>query len=96
MKLSITEYIYRVRTEKSIQNSQTFHKPLQYGAKKQRKGMQLCRIPGKGAQPLLEPKADALYQSKLIGSTFSVILYGNFFRFFFFNYCLVLGSAVSD
>ena len=29
------------------------HKPLQYGAKKQHKGMQLCRTSGKGAQPLL-------------------------------------------
>ena len=58
----------RVHTEKSIQNSQTFHKPLQYGTKKQHKGMQLCRTSGKGAQPLLEPKADALYQPKLTGS----------------------------
>ena len=44
---------HRVRTEKSIQNSHTFHKPLQYGAKKQHEGMQLCQTSGKGAQPLL-------------------------------------------
>ena len=44
---------HRVHTEKSIQNSQTFYKPLQYGTKKQHKGMQLCRTSGKGAQPLL-------------------------------------------
>ena len=42
-----------VHTEKSIQNSQTFHKTLQYGAKKQHEGMQLCRTSGKGAQTLL-------------------------------------------
>ena len=76
-------HLGRVRTEKSIQNSQTSHKPLQYGAKKQHKGVQLCRTSGEGAQLLLSPKADALYQSELIGSTFSVILHGNFFRFFF-------------
>ena len=86
----------RVRTEKSIQNSQTFHKPLQYGAKKQHESMQLCRTSGKGVQPLLEPKAGALYQSKLTGNAFSVILHGNFYLNIFFNYCLVLGSAVSD
>ena len=44
---------HRVRTEKSIQNSQTFHKPLQHGTKKHHEGMQLCRTSGKGVQPLL-------------------------------------------
>ena len=43
----------RVCTEKSIKNSQTVHKPLQYGAKKQHEGKQLCHTSGKGAQPLL-------------------------------------------
>ena len=51
--LALAAIPFRVRTEKSFQNSQTFHKPLQYGAKKQHKGMQLCRTSGKGAQPLL-------------------------------------------
>ena len=31
----------RVWTEKFFQNSQTFHKPLQYGTEKQHEGMQL-------------------------------------------------------
>ena len=42
-----------VCTEKSFQNSQTFHKPLQSGTEKQHKGMQLFRTSGKGAQPLI-------------------------------------------
>ena len=37
---------------------------------------ELCYTSGKGTQPLLDPKADALCQSKLIGSAFSVILHG--------------------
>ena len=41
-----------VRPEKSFKNSQTFHKPLQYGMEK-REGTQLFRTSGKGVQPLL-------------------------------------------
>ena len=87
---------HRVRTEKSIHNSQTFHKPLQYGAEKQHEGMQLCRTSGKGVQPLLQPKADALLSVKTDRSAFSVILHGNLKKKKKINYCLVLGSAVSD
>ena len=86
----------RVHTENSFQNSQTFHRPLQYGVEKQHAGTQLLCTSGKGAQPLLEPMADALNQSELMGSVFFVISHSIFFFFFFFNYCLVLGNAVSD
>ena len=65
----------RVHTEKSFQNSPTFHRPWQYGEEKQHKGTQHFHTSGKGAQPLLQPMADALYQSKLTGSAFSVILH---------------------
>ena len=69
----------RHRTEKSIQNSQTFHKPLQYSMEKQHKGTQLFCTSGKGGQPLLEPMVDALHQSKLIASVFFVISHGNYY-----------------
>ena len=46
-------YYYKVRTENSFQNSQTFHKHLQYGAEKQHEGTQLFGTSSEGAQPLL-------------------------------------------
>ena len=39
--------------KKNIQNSQTVHKPLQYGTEKQHEGTQLFRTSGKGELPLL-------------------------------------------
>ena len=69
----------RVRTEKSFKNSQTFHKPLQYGTEKQHEGTQLFRTSSKGVQPLLLLMANTLYQSKLIGNAFFVILHHNYF-----------------
>ena len=50
-------YTYRVHTEKSFENSQTFQKPLQYGAEKQHEGTQLFHTSGKRVQPLLQPMA---------------------------------------
>ena len=46
--------------EKNFQNSQTVHKPLQYGMEKQHEGTQLFHTSGKGALPLLQPMADTL------------------------------------
>ena len=43
----------RVHTEKSFQNSHTFHKPMLYGTEKQHEGMQLFHKSSKGVQPLL-------------------------------------------
>ena len=45
--------MYRVCTEKSFQNSHTFHKPMLYGTEKQHEGMQLFHTSSKGVQPLL-------------------------------------------
>ena len=84
----------RVCTEKSFKNSQTFHKPLQYGTEKQHEGTQLFHTSGKGVQPLLEPMASALCQAKVIGSAFFPISHDNVF--FCLNYCLVLGNTISD
>ena len=66
-----------------------------YGMEKQHEGTQLFHTSSKGAQPLLYPMAKALYQSKLIGRAFFVILHDYFFNRFF-NYCSVLGNAVSE
>ena len=52
-KTSATYGIYRVRTEKSFQNSQTLHKPWQHGMEKQHAGTQLFHTSSKGVQPLL-------------------------------------------
>ena len=51
--LSNQNYYHRVRTEKSFQNSQTFHKPLRHGVEKQHEGMQLFHTSSKGAHPFL-------------------------------------------
>ena len=85
---------------KTFQNPQTFshlQNPSmmpKYGAEKQHEGTQLFSTFSKRAQPLLYPMADALCQSKLIGSAFFVTLHN--FKNIFFNNCSVLGNAVSE
>ena len=85
-------YFYKFCTEKSFQNSQPFHRHLQYGMEKQHEGTQHFCTSGKGMQPLLKPLANTLYQSKLIGSAlwFHTAIFKNN------NNCSVLGNAVSD
>ena len=66
-----------------------------YGMEKEHKGTQLLHTSGKGVQSLIiYPMADTLYQSKLIGSAFFVILHSYLKKCF--NYCSVLENAVSE
>ena len=82
----------RVHTEKSFQNSQTFHKPLQYSTEKLHKGTQLFRTSGKGAQPLMLLMANRLLSVK----TDWKCIVCDFAQqnYFLLNYCLMLGNAV--
>ena len=92
--------VHRVFIQKNLSKSTNFTQTFsqlqnpsmmpKYGTEKQHEGIQIFCTSSKGAQPFLYP--NTLYQSKLTGSAFFVILHD----FFFFNYCSVLGNAVSE